>query len=155
MDKETFNILERIVAQKVNEAGASAGPRILVRRQSLLPSEMGHWFDDVTDQPGFPVSKLKASEFRRDWKSAFRLDLLANQVERDVIELDFSCYSPLLRDAHSQILFSFSAPVSTNGSSLLYGIADRGFLWAHGFLCRFEGTFDSPTDFEFLNVWRS
>jgi hypothetical protein len=155
MEKESYNILERIVAEKVNEAGASTGPRILVRRRSLLPAEMGHWFDDVIDQPGYPVSKMKASECHRDWKSAFRLDIPANQVERDVVELDFSYYSPLLRDAHSRILFSFSTPVSANGSSLLYGIADRGFLWAHGFLCRFEGAFDSPTEFEFLNVWRS
>ena len=152
-----FNILERIVVEKIHDwPEAKVAPRILVRRLSLMSDQLGPWFDRVEDRPGYPISKLIAAEGQVDWMQSFRLDPLANKVEREVIELDFPHYSRLERDSRSEILFSFTAPISDGkGGSLLYGVADRGFLWAHGFLCSFEGSFETPENMEFLNIWRS
>jgi hypothetical protein len=155
MDISTFNILERVVVDKASDEGAQQGPRILVKKHSLIPSQFGPWFDGVGDQPGYAISRLMSSVEQRDWTTRFRLDPLANTVERPVIELHHGCYSDLARNSRSQIVFSFSAPVATSDGFLFYGTADRGFLWAHGFLCRFQGSFDTPTTMDYLNVWQS
>ena len=154
---EAYNILERIVIEKLHDGSHSkVAPRILVHRRSVLPGSFSQWFNGVADRPGYPLSKLIAAEGQADWASCFKLDPLANQVERDVIELDFSHYSRLEKDSHAMIKFGFTVPIEAgDGANLLYGVADRGFLWAHGFLCRFEGSFDVPEKLEFLNVWRS
>ncbi len=155
MDTAAFNILERVVIDKTSDKGSQQGPRILVTRLSLLPSQFGRWFDGVGDQQGYPISRLVSTVEERDWASSFQLDPLANNIQRDVFELQFDHYSDLTRNSHAQIVFSFSAPVETNDGHLFYGTADRGFLWAHGFLCKFQGPFEAPTSFNYLNVWQS
>ena len=155
MDTSAFNILERVVIDKISDERAQQSPRILVTRLSLIPSQFDRWFDGVADQPGYAISRLMFSVEQRDWTTAFRLDPLANCVERIVIELHHKRYSDLAINSHSQIVFSFSAPVATSDGFLFYGTADRGFLWAHGFLCRFQSSFDAPTAIDYLNVWRS
>ncbi|MES2707800.1 MAG: hypothetical protein V4726_14505 [Verrucomicrobiota bacterium] len=156
MDARPYNILERIIQEKVNEPGVRMGPRILVSRRSLAAPEFQQWFSGVPDQPGYPLRKLLSETVEGvDWTRHFILDPLANTVERELIELSFSEYSTLERDSRRQMVFSFSSPIPADGAHLLYGMADQGFLWAHGFLCRFEGGFESPTGYELMNVWRS
>lgn len=155
MDASAFNILEHVVADKTSDKDAEQGPRILVTRLSLIPSQFGPWFDGVSDQQGYPISRLISMVEQRDWASSFRLDSHGNRVPRDVIELQFDHYSDLICNSHAQIVFSFSAPVETSDGHLFYGTANRGFLWAHGFLCRFHGSFEAPSSFDYLNVWRS
>jgi len=80
-----------------------------------------------SDRPGYAISRLLASAEQRDWSAVFKLDVLANGVERTVIELDHRYYSQLARNTHSEIVFSFSAPVSTVDGFLFTGRQTEGF----------------------------
>jgi hypothetical protein len=155
MDTSAHNILERIVVDKVDDGTEGRSPRILVTKLSMVPPDFPPWLNGIPDQQGWAVSRLMASTEQQDLTARFKLDPKANSVDRAVIELLHERYSDLPRNTHSQVVFSFSIPVATENGFLLYGIADRGFLWAHGFLCRFQGCFDSPTEIEYLNIWRS
>jgi hypothetical protein len=150
----SFNILERLVYDEVKELEASA-PRLLVRRRSIPVSEMLRRFADFEDRPGYPVKLLLEARDPADWKPMFTLDEKANRVEREVIELDFATYSDFKRDSQQQIVFAFSAPVAVDGGSLLYGTWTRGALWARGFLCLYQGAFESPGGYETLNIWQT
>lgn len=154
VETTSFNILERLVCDVVADSEASV-PRLLVRRRSISFSEMLRRFADIEEPPGYPVKLLLEARDPADWTSMFTLDEKANRVEREVIELDFASYSSLKRDSQQQIVFAFSAPVATDGGFLLYGTWTRGALWARGFLCLYQGAFESPGRYETLNIWQS
>ncbi|MEK7951792.1 hypothetical protein [Luteolibacter soli] len=154
-----FNILERIVVEKIHDGpGAKVVPRAYVRRLSLWAEEMRPYLEGGEDRPGYPMSRLLSAEGQIDWTCCFKLRPLEVEEgeEGEVMELDLSGYSSLPASERAEVLFSFLGPVPDGqGGSLIYGAADRGFLWAHGFLCRCEGSFEEPGSMEFLNVWRS
>jgi len=54
MDTSAFNIIERVVADKASDKGAQHGPRILVTKRSLIPSEFGPWFDGAATGRDMP-----------------------------------------------------------------------------------------------------
>jgi hypothetical protein len=155
VDSSSFNILERLVSEQLVRGGGTIAPRILVRRQSVDVSSFGQWFTGVADRPGYPISRLLQPCETIDWAPFFRLDSRANLVEREMVELEFDRYCELRRDSHQQIVFSFSPSVPTDDGHLLFCTADRGFLWAWGFLCTYSGSFESPTTLSTLNVWQS
>ncbi|WP_395743560.1 hypothetical protein [Prosthecobacter sp.] len=155
VDSSSFNILEQLVSDQIARSGGTTAPRLLVRRQSIDVSSFGQWFTGVADRPDYPIKELLQSREATDWAPFFHLDSRANLVEREMIELEFDRYCELRRDSHQQIVFSFSASVPTDEGHMLYCTADRGFLWAWGFLCTYSGSFESPTTLSIVNVWRS
>ena len=158
MSATPFNILEQLIRDKVATLcdSHSRAPRVQVRRRALVPSDFGAKLRGIDDQSGWSISLLRSEATEAlDWSSRFKLNPLANRVERDVCELEFARYSSLPVNAHSQIVFSFSAPVRTPAGHLLYFVADRGFLSAQGGLCCYQGSFESPESYDSLYLWQS
>lgn len=155
MSTTRFNILEQVILEMGVIPGADHGPRLLVIRNSLSPFHLKNRLHDLPESPGFPHSAILHSEEQRDWTSVFRLDPLANNPQREVIELVSSCYSDRRRNSHIHITFSFSVPVPTQGGHIFYGKSDWGLLAAHDFLCSFEGTFGAPESIAYLTLGRS
>ena len=159
MDTAGLNILERIVVEKIHHGpGAKLVPRSYVRCLSLQAEVMRPYFMGAEERPGYPFMKLLNAEGQIDWAPYFKVLPLENEEgeEGEVMELELSHSSSLPQGDRTDVLFSFSGPVPDGkGGNLLYGVADHGFLSAHGFLCRFEGSFEEPGKMEFLRVWRS
>lgn len=155
IDTQSFNILERLVFDHLDEPLTKIQPRILVKRHALHPSSFSSLFEHVNDRPGFPLSKLLQADAPSDWTSEFQLDPLANNAERNVLELNFPTYCDRQRDSHRKIEFGFSNSVPNEDGHLLYCTGDRGFLWAWGILCRYRGSFKEPSGIEIMNVLRS
>ena len=156
MSSDTFNIFERIIVHEMSSPYMRVFPRILVHRTSISPAELSHVLSECLDEPRFPVSSLLGStDEATDLASYFSLDPLANRVKRDVIELLFSRYSSRSRDSQSRACFTFSTPTPTDNAHILYYFADFGFLAQHSLLCRYEGSFDSPSLLEFRLLQQS
>ncbi|WP_395749447.1 hypothetical protein [Prosthecobacter sp.] len=151
MNSAAFNIFERIVMSEADEYQGQRLPRMEVRRASIPTEVLRRRFSGCSDAPRFPVSALlNGKDEGTDLAAFFTLDPLANRVERDVAELLFSHYSRRERNSQGRAVFVFSMPVPVEGGHLLYYGANFGFLTGHDLLCRFEGSFDSPTSLEFL-----
>jgi hypothetical protein len=58
MEENSLNILERVIIAKVFSKDVPFGPRILVRRRSLLPADFAGHLERIREQPGFPLSLL-------------------------------------------------------------------------------------------------
>ncbi len=156
MGSHSLNILEQIVMSEINRPDATSTPRIEVYRHSLSAEALSHRLSTFSDERHSLISSLLAStDEGTDLKSFFALDPLANRVEREVIELLSSRYSMHARSSQRRVVFSFSMPVPVGSAHVLYYMANFGFLAGHDSLCRFEGSFKSPSSLEFRPLWQS
>lgn len=155
VNSSAFNILERLIHGQIHDGISKIAPRLLLRRHSVLQSELPPWFSEIGDKPRYPLSSLLENHEHIDWTPHVRPDAQANRAERELLELDFGSYSDLTRDSQRRVVFAFSPPVLAENGWLMYGVANFGPLAARGFLCSFEGTFEAPTEHEILPVWQS
>ena len=162
MNPSALNIYERIVREKLNDpyAIAKSAPRILVKRHAISKENMRDWLDLVlkhVKQPDRGYAQFFSSDFPSpDITEHFRPAAGGTgATEDDLVELDFARYSHLPCNPKSSMVFSFSVPVPIGDSQIFYGEVDRGFLFAHGYLCRYAGAFSDPSDFSLENIWRS
>jgi hypothetical protein len=157
MNASTLNIYERIVREKSNDPHGQFVPRIFVKRHAIARERFAEWVKHVHDLPNDTYARFFSHDFPTpDITRNFRLvagDAVATRD--DCVELDIAHYSERPCNPKMSIKFSFTVPVAADDCQIFYGEADRGFLWAHGFLCRFKGDFSEPSDVTVENLWRS
>jgi hypothetical protein len=155
VNPNTLNIYERIIRDKSNDPHGKVVPRIFVKRHAISGERFAEWLVRIRDQPENPHASFFSKDFPApDITHHFCL-AGGCTAEDDPVELDRARYSDRPCNSKSSIQFSFTVPMASDDCHIFYGEADRGAFWAHGFLCRYTGSFSEPADFKLENLWRS
>jgi len=151
------NIFETVIRDALRDPAAKLAPRIYVRRHTLTDQNFKEMLSPPGHTPGPPVSTfLEGIHPVVDVTSRFLLTPNWTPTDgNELVELDFDHYSSLPCNKQARIEFSFTEPVVNGDESVFYAVSDRGFLWAHGFICAFSGTFDQPTGHRIIPIWQS
>ena len=151
------NIFETVIRDALRDTAARLAPRIYVRRHTLTEQSFHKMLSPEGHTPRPPISTFLAGAHPVvDITSRFRLTPNWTPTdENESVELDFDYYASIPCNKQSQIEFSFTEPVVYGDESVFYAVSDRGFLWAHGFMCTFSGTFDQPSNHKIVTVWQS
>ena len=155
--QDQHNIFEVVIREALRDPAAKVAPRIYVCRHTLAEKSFCEMLTPPRYDP-FPLIStfLEGAHPVVDIASRFRLT--PNWIpteENKFVELDFDHYSKLPGNKQDKIEFSFAEPVIAGDEGVFYAVSNRGFLWAHGFICVFSGSFEEPKAHKLITVWWS